>query len=487
MLADDQEVELQGIDGILVYKDFSDPKLFYCSSTRPSVARKDDGYQFTIVLYDPPRDDCAGMLSFVVDLKLDAGEEAEGRDPVARQDPRRATRRDAVERGHGRGRDHRRRTGLRRSLADREQFRGIGRGIDDGSVSAAEEQRQESASSPDFDRLQPLLSRRSGRNTGSPSNSTKRGFANGCRKKPRPTFLVVSFEKVETFEDLRQSGVIRVVSENETGETPPEGFQRAFLSSMQSLLEPAPRFGTPPGASGNSWLIGFSSSTVRDIQNISRRLDRNMKVSGAVSRKIFIQGGLDGLDDAMAAEPVVFPTDNPFVQKLKVRCHAAFDAAPLLAANVTVKPRNVAVPLTRVFNKIAARRMADRARPRSRRRLGNLLSVRIVFRWQSREEHVAVDRDPARAGVPRYRAGRVLRLSPLFGQRGGGIPLEPGEFDQAEAQGPGAALLRPGHPDPRVPRFDPAGSAAFCVPVGEAGRCGIHRDLPASLRRALCA
>lgn len=132
------------------------------------------------------------------------------------------------------------------------------------------------------------------------------------QKKTTADFLFVSFEKIETFEDLKESAVIRVVAENDTGEPAPEGFRRAFLQSLQSLLEPAPRFATPPEAKGGSWIIGFGSSTVHDIQNIARRLDCNMKISGAVTRKIFIQGALSGLSDALAARPpLVLPASNP--------------------------------------------------------------------------------------------------------------------------------------------------------------------------------
>lgn len=351
MLADDHEIQLQGVEGVLLYRDFFDPKLFYCCSTRPAVARTNGDYQFAIALYEKPRKDCAGMLSFVADLKLDE-----------------ATRTKAEER-------------LRETTQGAQL---VAMPWSAGTVAAAIIGGEPVCAVPslfggnsvalavNLTLDQYVLLKNSGSNPQAPPISIvyslsyeafrpqysysiefdETRFRDWVQKKTSADFLFVSFEKIETFEDLKESAVIRVVAENDTGEPPPEGFRRAFLKSLQSLLEPAPRFATLPEAKGGSWIIGFGSSTVHDIQNIARRLDCNMKISGAVTRKIFIQGALSGLSDALAARPpLVLPASNPFRQELTVRCHAAFDAAPLVAANVRIKRLGNTGELTNVFNK----------------------------------------------------------------------------------------------------------------------------------------
>lgn len=351
MLADDREVRLEGVDGILVYRDFFDPKLFYCCSTRPSVARAGSTYQFSIALYDQPRNECAGMLSFVVDLKLDEATRTKAQDRLREITPGAQL----VEMPWSAGT-------VAAAIIDGMPVFGVPSLLGDNSVALA----------VGLTLDQYLLLKNSGSNPQAPPISIvyslcyeafrqqynysiqfdETRFRDWVQRKTRANFLFVSFEKVETFEDLMESAVIRVVAENDTGEPPPEGFQLAFLRSLQSLLEPAPRFATPPGATGSTWLIGFGSSSVHDIQNIARRLDCNMRISGAVSRKIFIQGALNGLNDALAARPpLTLPTNNPFTQKLTVRCHAAFDAAPLIAANVRIELRGNAAELANVFNK----------------------------------------------------------------------------------------------------------------------------------------
>ena len=349
MLADDQKVELPGVEGILVYRDFSDAKLFYCCSTRPSIARKDGDYQFTVVLYDQPRDDCAGMLSLVVDLKPDDATMKKATDQLRAKTPGAQL----VPMPWSSG-------AVAAAIIGGDPVFAVPSLLGDNSavltVNLTTAQyvllKNNNPAAPPISIVYSL-----GYEAFRPQYSysiefNETRFRDWVQKKCSANLLFVSFEKVETFEDLKQSSVIRVVAENETGEEPPAGFQRAFLSSLQSLLQPAPRFGKPPEASGNSWLIGASCSAVHDIQNIARRLDCNMTISGAVPRKIFIQGVLDGLSEVLKVRPpIVIPTNNPFTQQLTVRCHAGFDDAPLHAANVTVKPRNVVTPYSRVFDK----------------------------------------------------------------------------------------------------------------------------------------
>jgi len=351
MLADDREIQLQGVEGILVYRDFFDPKLFYGCSTRPAVARTNGDYQFTIVLYENPRKDCAGMLSFVVDLMLDEATRTEAEERL--RETTRGAQLVAMPWSAGT---------VAAAIIGGDPVYAVPSLLGGNSVALAVnltlDQYVLLKNSGDNPQASPIsivysLSYEAFRpqyNYSIEFDETR--FRDWVQKKTSANFLFVSFEKIETFEDLRESAVIRVVAENDTGEPPPEGFQRAFLQSLQSLLEPAPRFATPPEAKRGAWLIGFGSSTVHDIQTIARRLDCNMRISGAVTRKIFIQGALSGLSDAVAARPpLVLPASNPFRQQLTVRCHAAFDAAPLVAANVRIKRPGNAGELTNVFDK----------------------------------------------------------------------------------------------------------------------------------------
>src|SRR5271165_1079273 len=352
MLADDQKIELPGVEGILVYRDFSDPNVFYCSSTRPAVARDGGAYQFTIVLYDPPplRGKPAGMLSLVVDLAPDktmmqnVESQIRAKTPGAQFYPMPWTSGAVVA-----------------AIIGGDPVFGVPSLLGNNSAALA----------VGLTTDQYLLLKNSGKNPESPPISVvyslsyeafrekqkfsiefnESKFRDWIQKKCSANFLFISFENVQTFYEMRQSGVIRVVLENQTIETPPEGFQRAFLSSLQSLLDPLPRFAPPAEAGDNPWPIGFSCSAVRDIQNISRRLDCNMQISGAVARKVFIQGGLAGLREAWDARPeIMLLTGVSFTQKLTVRCHAAFDDKPLDEVNVTIEPRDAA-RYSRVFNK----------------------------------------------------------------------------------------------------------------------------------------
>lgn len=340
MLADDRKVELDGLGGILVYRDFSVPDLYYYCSTRPAIARTGGEYQLTLVRYDRPVLGQAGMLSFVVNLDPDPD------DVIAMQTQLLAK-------------------------APGAQFRAMP--WTEGTVTAAiiggtpvfatpsllgsnsavictgltTDQylllkHRDVGSEPPISVVYSLSFEafRSQYEFGIEFNESR--FKEWVQKKCTANFLFISVEKVETFEELRQSGVIRVTSVNQTGETPPEGLRRAFLQSLQSILIPLPQFAPPPEGGGNTWLIGFDCSTVRDMQNIGRRLDTNMQVAGAVTRKVFLQGAPNRFEEAMSSRGAIeLPTSTRFTQNLTLRCQSAFDGQPLKATLVNIEPRTL--------------------------------------------------------------------------------------------------------------------------------------------------
>jgi hypothetical protein len=339
VLGDDLKVDVESARSVLVYRDASLPTIFYYSSTRPAVARSGAEYQLTLVHYDKPINGNAGMLSLVVNLQPDDTEMAN-------------VRRELQERNAG------------QTL----EFRPIP--WTSGTVATALVGGSPVFSTPSLlgensavlsiglTVDQYLMLREKGKNPASSPISivyglsyeafrAKFGFSvqfdesklrDWVQEKCSANLLFISVEKVETFEELRQNGVIRVVSENQTGEEPPDGFREAFLRSLKSILVPLPRFAPAPEAGGGNWLIGFDCSTVHDVQNISKRLDTNMQVSGVVARKAFIQGAIAGLNEALAARPdVELSTGVSFTRTLTVRCHDAFDGRPLDAVTVAIR------------------------------------------------------------------------------------------------------------------------------------------------------
>lgn len=348
MLADDQKVELDNLGGILVYQDSSDD-IYYYSSTRPAVARRDGEYQFTLVRYDTPRDNHAGMLSLVIDLEPDEEQMKKlrtqlwGRTPGAEIKPMPWTSGTVAAAIIGGNPVF----GTPSLLGSNSAVLCVGLTIEQYLL--LKNSAKDRGASPisvvyslSYEAFRPEYE------FTIEFNESK--FRDWLQKKCSANFLFISVEKIETFEELRQSGVIRVASVNRTGQTPPEGFRRAFLKSLQSLLVPLPRFATPPDGGGDEWLIGFSCSTVQDTQNIARRLDCNMQISGAVTRKAFIQGPLDRLGEALAARPEIeLPTNTRFTQELTLRCHTTFNDGPLDAINVHIEPPTIS-PSSRVFN-----------------------------------------------------------------------------------------------------------------------------------------
>lgn len=354
MLGDDLKIDVESARSVLVYQDARYPTIFYYASTRPSVVRSDAGYQLTLVHYDKPVNGNAGMLSLVVNLQPDDTE----LDNV---------RNELQERYKGDVPDLRPIPWTSGSVATAliggdpvfstpsllgENSAVLSMGLTLDQYLLLRANGNNAAASPisivydlSYEAFRPKF--------GFSVQFDETKFRDWIQKKCSANFLFISVEKVETFEELRQSGVIRVVSENLTGEAPPDGFREAFLRSLKSMLAPLPRFAPAPEAAGGNWLIGFDCDTVHDVQNLSKRLDTNMQVSGVVARKAFIQGAIAGLNEALAARPdVELTTGASFTRTLTVRCHDAFGGSPLDAANVAIRSAD-ATPLTREFKDAA--------------------------------------------------------------------------------------------------------------------------------------
>ncbi|NHZ93152.1 hypothetical protein F2P45_29690 [Massilia sp. CCM 8733] len=341
MLADDQKVDLETARGMLVYRDAALPTLFHYAATRPAIARGDDGtYQLTLVHYDRPIDGLAGMLSLVVDLRPD---------PVQMDNMERELA--ALHPG-----------------ADL-QFQPIAWSggtvaaaiIGGGAVSATPSLLGQNAAAlaiglttdqyvllrggagtPQAAPVQIVYSLSYAamrRSYGATIRFDESKFRDWVQKKCSANFVVISVEKSDTFEQLRQDGVLRVESVNQSGDEAPPGLRDAFLRSLQSILTPLPRFAQAPEASSGNWLLGFDCASVHDVQNMSRRLDTDMQVTGAVARTAVLQGAPDGLAEALAQRPdIELSTGASFTQPLTVRCHDRFGGRPLRRADVRITP-----------------------------------------------------------------------------------------------------------------------------------------------------
>ncbi|HKP38418.1 MAG TPA: hypothetical protein VJT71_16280 [Pyrinomonadaceae bacterium] len=336
MLADDQKVELPGVEGVLIYRDSLDPDTYYYASTRPAVSLQSDGYQFTLVRYDQPRDGQAGMLSFVVDLEPSkatyqsvlAGLLKENSGAQLKQMPWTSGCVAAAIIGGSP-------VYSTPSLIGRNSAV-IAMGLSTDQYLILKNSLN-NASSPPISIVYKLTYDAFRRAYGFSVDVNQQKFRDWVQQKCSANILFINVETTSTFEELILKDVITVKSVNETGDPPPDGFKRAFMLSLQSLLTPLPRFGTPPEGGDAAWLLGFDCSTVHDTQNISRKLDSKMEVSGAVIRSAFIQGPLENLAEAWHTRPeVVLPTSGGFKQSLVFRCDAAFDGHPLDSVSVVL-------------------------------------------------------------------------------------------------------------------------------------------------------
>lgn len=339
MLADDQPVTVESAPRILVYRDADIRTRFYYASTRPAVARGRDGYQLTLVHYDKPVDGIAGMLSMVVNLQPDPLEMDALRSELSARNPGDVLQFVPIPWTAGT---------VAVAVVGGAPLSGTPSLLGDNSaalsIPLSTEQylllrpRGGAAAAPlyvvyglSYDALRPEY--------GFLIHFDESRFRDWVQKKCSAGFLFISVEKSETFEELRQAGVLRVESENRTGEEPPAGFRHAFLCSLQSVLRPLPRFTDAPQAGGGNWLVGFDCGTVHDIELLSKRLDTDMRIKGVVARKAYIQGELAGLAEALAQRgDQELPTQISFTQSLTVRCHDSFQGMPVEVLNVQVQP-----------------------------------------------------------------------------------------------------------------------------------------------------
>lgn len=340
MLDDDKPLTVAGAPHILAYQDAELPSVIYFASTRPAVARgSGDAYQLALVHYDKPVGGKAGMLSLVIDLRPSPDQMARLRAGLADRMPGVALQFKPIPWTAGT---------VAAALIGGQPVRATPSLLGDNSV----------ALSIGLDLDQYLLLRKSSGNAAAPLSvvyglsyeSFRRQYAysiafdetafrDWLQRKCTANLLFVEVEKVETFEELRRAGVVRIVNENQTGEAPPDGVRRAFLQSLQGILVPLPSFAPVPGTSGGTWQLGFDCSAVRDVQQIARHLDTRLQVQGAVARQAFIQGPVDGLAEALAARPdIELPTGVSFTQALTIRCHGVFDDAPLHSVIVSIEP-----------------------------------------------------------------------------------------------------------------------------------------------------
>ena len=338
MLADDLKIDLESAPHVLVYQDATLPTVYYCASTRPSVARAGDAWQLSLVHYDRPVGDRAGMLSLVIDLRADDAEMTAAQAELARLHGHVPTMR-PIPWSAGT---------IAVALAGGDPVLAtpslLGENAAALSLPLTTTQYLLLKEALDSPLALPLMAV-----YGLSFEAVRRKFdfsvhfddskfRDWMETKCSADFLFISVEETHTFVEMRKQGVIRIESENFTGEDPPEGFQRAFLASLKAALVPLPRFAPAPEAGGGNWLIGFSCSSVHDIQDMGRRLDLRMQVEGPVARKAYIQGSVDGLREALRAQPdEELPTGAGFTRTLIVRCHDDFGGRPLRALVVTIE------------------------------------------------------------------------------------------------------------------------------------------------------
>lgn len=347
MVADDRKLELNGVDSVLLYKDAVDSNTYYYSSTRPSISTQNDEFALTMLRYDQPQNGSVGTLSFIVDLEPAEDELNLVRLALRKEDPKATLKpmpwTSGVVTAAVIGGDP---VATTPSLIGRNSAV-ISMGLSLNQYLVLTNSLGTASSPPvsvvyklSFDAYRKAYEYR--------IEFHQDKFRDWLQKKCSANFLFVSFEKVDTFEELRNSGVIEIVAVNATDSPAPDEFRRAFLQSLQSALTPLPQFAPPPEGGQSSWLIGFDCSTVHDIQNIQRSLDCNMQVSGAITRSVFIQGAVGNLAEAWKKNPpVVIPRGGLFKQNLTFRCFSALDSRPVQRVTVWVDGK---YPYTHTFD-----------------------------------------------------------------------------------------------------------------------------------------
>jgi hypothetical protein len=335
MISDDQE-GLPKVDGILLYKDTINPNTFYYSSTRPSIGMRGGGFEFTLLQYLQPIDGQAAVLSFVVDLEPSADDLKElcrvlqQKTPQAKPTPIPWTSGTVAA-----------------TIINGTPVHGtpslIGRNSAVISVGLSDDQLQLLKTSVEKATLTPIsvvynLSHDVFRKAYEAQIIfDQEKFLLWLQKKLKLNLLFISFEKTETFEELKTSDVIKVVSiDMSEPEVVSEDLKKAFLRSLQGVFTAAPSFAPHPDGDGqDSWGIGFENLT--DLQKMRRQIDCDMRISGAVSRTAVIQGSVDNLAEAYRACKIqVVPYGARPVRPVVFRCETAFDDRPVTRIQVSI-------------------------------------------------------------------------------------------------------------------------------------------------------
>ena len=350
MIADHKKVELPGVEGILIYKDSLDDNIYYYTSTRPAIGKNAfDDFAFALIEYDQPENDIVAALSFAVELEpsQDAFErmttELRKLNPNA-VPPKRMPWTSGT---------------VTAAIMEGQPVKDITPSLIGGNAAAVsiplstgEYQLLKESVRDGISRAISVVYKVCFDAYGPASrlsfkvNQDK--FRNWVQTKCSANVLFVSFESVDTFEELKKAEAVEISSEVYT-EDPQGDLRLAFLQSLKTLLTPLPQFAAPPEG-GKTWLIGFDCSTVREIQDIQRQIEGNLQVNAAVTRSVFIQGALENLSDAYKAVPTVkLPrSDQLFTHDQVFRSFDAFDGRPLKYMIVYI---NGKYPYSHPFNK----------------------------------------------------------------------------------------------------------------------------------------
>ncbi|MCG7564564.1 hypothetical protein [Pseudoalteromonas sp. McH1-42] len=331
MLVNNKQVEIQGMEDVLVYQDASIPTRYYYCSSKPQISKNGSGYQLKLLHYSQIKNESVGMLSFLIDLELNDDALAQlknklGKDAELVPFPWLSGKVNAMLLGGEAlsftpslfGSNS---TAISMNL-NMEQYLLLTRKNDGKKFSPLS-----IVYSLTFEVLRQVYSYSVRFNAAE--------FRNWVQKKAKAGLIFISFEKVETYEELKSSGVIEIFSENTTQEEPPEGFKKAFLTSIKAVLDPLPQFSQRN--SDNEWSIGFSSSEIVDIKNIEKKLDLNMTVSKPVLRQVFFQDMPLGLEEALkTVNDIEIPIGQVFTQKLTIRCIYDFDDEMIEAIEIRI-------------------------------------------------------------------------------------------------------------------------------------------------------
>jgi hypothetical protein len=322
----DKKVEISGVNGVLIYRDKFLQNKYYWTSTQPRVARIQENYQFTCIQYDPLLNDSqAGVLSMVIDLSVPP---------------------DLCDRVKNE---------LRKLSGDNTEPQLLPIPWLSGTVALSFPMGEPILSQPslvgsnaavfqiELSTDQLLVLKESLENNQIPPISIVYGLvyetirpAYECKvninwskyrdyveKKCTFGLGLISFEKTETFEEIKSDQVITVECIDYG-----DDFKIDILKSLSYFLTPLPVFAPVPNQSGGGWSIGYSCKEMKDIQKIERLVDLDVETEKAVKHSTYIQGNIDRFQEAYAQHPIqILPTatHNIFEQKLTATCYANYE------------------------------------------------------------------------------------------------------------------------------------------------------------------